>query len=67
MHCERLHSILSVEHLSGGEERECGVRSGASMLRILKDRHERAGSFIDITAGRVDKSETWKNSVQPGH
>src|SRR5438093_10830364 len=58
MHGERLHGILSVERLSGGEEREGGVRSGASMLRILKNRHEPiAGSFIDITAGSVDEVE----------
>ena len=51
MHGERLHGIVSVERLRGGEEREGGVRSGASMLRILKDSHEPiAGGFIDITA-----------------
>src|SRR5262245_54390406 len=37
MHGERLHGIVSIERLSGGEEREGGIRSAASMLRILKD------------------------------
>src|SRR5215813_13832790 len=58
MHGERLIGIHSVKLLSGGEEREGGVRSGASMLRILKDSHEPiASGFIDITAGGVDEIE----------
>src|SRR2546428_4948566 len=56
MHGERLHGIVGVERLRGGEEREGGVRSGASMLRILKDSHKAiASGFIDITAGGVDE------------
>jgi len=58
MHCERVLSILSVELLRSGEERQGSVRSGASMLRILKDGHESiAGSFINIAAGGVDEIE----------
>jgi hypothetical protein len=40
MHAERLHGMISVERLRGGEEREGSVRSAASVLRILKDSHE---------------------------
>src|SRR5262249_23297094 len=58
MHSEWLQGIFSVERLRGGEEREGGIRSPASMLLILKDSHEAiAGSFIDITAGSMDEIE----------
>src|SRR5215831_12894520 len=58
MYGEWLYGIVSVEGLSGGEEREDGISNAASMLRILKDSHEAiAGSFIDITAGSMDEIE----------